>query len=316
MQLSRREILDEVLDFVGENSDSNARNTAERLINRAMQNIWSKMAWRQFQVAKPYTFSTVSGTDRYALPAHFGRITSKDGIIRNTTNGAKLYPSTLTEIQERDPALESTGSPQVYAIASTVGVSTQVAAAGEALEAVSSSASDTDILVTIVGLGSSGDYKREQYTLNGTTAVALGTWTYVMEFSKAYPASSTPATELTSSRGTITLRVESAGATRQTLLSYESAREHWELTLYPTPNVVNTISVPYLRLVTKLLYDADLAPMGWGPAIVEEMVALWRENTGEAATHANVPRPALLDLICLENSNRFGVASRTQPFRG
>jgi hypothetical protein len=316
VQLSRREILDEVLDFVGENSDSNARNTAERLINRAIWNLWTKMAWRQFQVAKPYTFSTVSGTDRYVLPAYFGRITSRDGIIRDTTNGAKLYPSNLTDIQERDPALESSGDPQVYAIANTVGVAVQVAAAGESLEVVSSNASDTDILVTIVGLGSSGDYKREQYTMNGTTAVALGTWTYVLEFSKAYPAASTPATELTSSRGTVTLRVASGGATRQTLLAYESAREHWEITLYPTPNVVHTISVPYMRLPTKLLYDADLAPMGWGAAIVEEMIAMWRENTGEVKSHATIPRPALLDLISLENSNRFGVASRTQPFRG
>lgn len=315
MQLSRRELLDEVLDFVGENADASARNTAERLLNRALQNIWMKCAWTVFQVTQPHTFPTVSGQARYALPYHFGRV--RGGFIRNITTAARLAPAILDDIDDRDPARSASGTPESYAIAGVVGVATQVAVAGEALEVVSSAAADVStVKVTLVGTGASGEFKREEFALNGTTAVAVGTWTYVLEFSKAYTAATAPTTELTSSAGTVTLRQVSDGSTRQTLLPYESSRAHYELLLWPTPNVVHTIAVPFIRRPMRMLYDSDMCPLDWGPALTEEMIAHWRENTGDVSAAAQVPRPALLDLLALENSNRFGVPARTKPFQG
>jgi len=306
-------MLDIVLDFVGENEDANARNTAERLLNIAIWNIWSKMAWQQFDMPTPYTFSTASGTASYPLPAYFGRV--KDGVIRNTTAGMKLYPTTLDRIQERDPELSQTGTPSVYAIGGTVGVDAQVVAAGEACTAVSDSASDTSVRLGMAGLDGNGRYRRNQYTLNGTTPVSVGTWTKVIEVAKAMPAGTDPATEMTSSIGTVTVAGATTG-TLVTLASYESAVERIELTLWPTPNVVNTIAVPMMRAPQKLLYDSDLTPHGWGSAILEEMDTLWKINSGDIRERSRVPGAALLDLIALENSNRFGVPARTRPFLG
>lgn len=47
---------------------------------------------------------------------------------------------------------------------------------GEAITAVSSSASDVGNVMEIVGLDTDFNYKRETFVLNGLTPVALGTW--------------------------------------------------------------------------------------------------------------------------------------------
>lgn len=317
MHYTRRELLDLLLDFVGENEDDNARNTAEKLVNIAVLNIWMKMSWRQFDMPDPYTFSTVSGTPGYALPAYFGRV--KNGIIRNTTTGARIFPISLDELQERIPesgtSLDTSGPPQVYAIGGVMGVETQVLAAGEAITVVSDDAADVNVRVQIAGLDTNGRYRRTQVTLNGTVAVALGTWKKVMEASKAIPAGTTPTTEYTSSRGNVTFTAATTGAIL-VLAPYESAIERIQLTFWPTPNIVNTMSIPILRAPMKLLYDSDLTPLFWGPALLEELNILWQINSGDRADHPTFPGPALQDLIALENSNRFGVPSRTRPYLG
>lgn len=313
MQYTRREMLDMVLDFVGENDDANARNTAEGLLNIAIWNIWTKMAWQQFAMPSPYTFSMVSGTSSYPLPSYFGRV--RNGIIRNTTTGARILPSNLDAIQERDPDLSETGTPGCYAIGGTVGVDVQVVAAGEACTSVSDSASDTTVKVGIAGLDSNSRYRRNQYTLNGTTPVSVGTWKKIIEVAKAMPAGTDPTTEMTSSVGTVTVTGATSGVL-VTLATYQSAVERIELTLWPTPNVTNAVAVPCMRMPQKLLYDADLTPLGWGSAILEEMDILWKINTGDMHARPLVAGAALQDLIALENSNRFGVPSRTRPFLG
>lgn len=318
MQYTRRELLDLVLDFVGENEDENARNTAEKLLNIAIQNIWSKMSWRQFDMPTPYTFSTASGAPSYGLPAYFGRV--KNGVIRNTTTGARIFPVSLDELQERIPeagtSLDTPGTPQVYAIGGTAGVDVQVVSAGEAVTAVSDSATDVNVRVAIAGLDSNGRYRRTQVTLNGTVAVALGTWTQILEASKALPDGTDPTTEYTSSVGNVTFTGATTGALL-TLAPYESAVERMLLTLWPTPNVINTIAIPILRAPKRLLYDSDVTPWGWGPALLETLNLLWQINSGG---RGDMPpdhmRPMLLDLVALENSNRFGVQSRTRPYLG
>jgi hypothetical protein len=313
MQYTRRELLDLVLDFAGENRDPAARNTAERLINIAIENIWSKMAWQQFQMPVPFTFMTVPGVPSYPLPVYFGRV--RGGIIRNVTNGAKIYPSTLDSIQENDPGLSMQGTPQVYAIGGTVGVDTQVVPAGEDLLVVSSSPNDLSVRVSIAGINLQQRHDRLQVLLNGTFPQQAGTWKKVIEVGKALTAGTEPTTELTSSVGIVTLSGHITGPLVY-LRPYESAIERFELTLWPTPMVACEVAVPFLRSPHKLLYDADVTPMGWGPAILEEMDALWKINTGESSQRSPFVGPALLDLIALENSNRFHIPARVRPFLG
>lgn len=318
MHYSRREMLDLVLDFVGETNDSKARALAAKLLNIAVQNIWMKMAWQQFEVTAPYTFTTITGTPSYPLPAYFGRI--RDGIIRNLTTGARLRPGTRKELEQRHPTanipgVDEPGLPGVYTVAGAVGVDTQLAAAGEVCTAVSTDALDTTVRLTIAGLDINGRFRRAQYQLNGALPVTVGTWTKVIEVSKAWPAGTDGTTPLTSSRGTVSVTAATTGELVQ-LLDYQTAIERHELTLWPTPNAAYVIAVPILRAPTKLLYDADLCPWGWGPALLEEMDELWKVNTGLLPRKSNVPGPALLDLVAQENSGRFGVPMRVQPFSG
>lgn len=285
-QETRRELVDRLLRFVGELNDPDARALAEDLCANAVFSIWLKHPFQEFVMPVDYSLATVASQATYVLPTYFGRIARKDGMVRNSTTGTPIWPITQVELERRFPELAGTqdtqtADPSHYTIAGKVGVSTQVSSAGEALEAVSSSGSDTaSVLVTIEGL-SGGEWTTTQTTLSGTTAVALGIWTYVQTFSKTYIAGTDPTTALTSSIGTVTLRVASAGATRQTLLPHESSREHYQFRLHPTPQGVQTVLIPMLRLPRRLFHDGDVIPSMWGPAVFEAMEVDYRVSRGE-----------------------------------
>ena len=73
MLFSRREIVEELLDFVGEQGDSAALLTAQRLINRSVMRIWNKHPWSMFRAQNPYTFFTVANQAAYGMPTYLGR---------------------------------------------------------------------------------------------------------------------------------------------------------------------------------------------------------------------------------------------------
>lgn len=323
MQSTRREALDELLDFVGHADDADARNTAELILNRCLQRIWMKRAWRSFLNPTPYTFVTVAATRSYALPPHFGRMSGIDGAIRNLTNGGKLFPIAKEDLDDQNPAagtvFDTTGPPKWYALAGTQPVRTQPAAAGEALEVVSDSAADAAVRVEVSGITSTGDWTRQQVTLTGLAPVAIGTWVDKLDgFSKAYPDGTDPTTELTSSEGTVTLRKVVGGTVLATLLPQESAREYQALTLDPTPDGVYTIAVPFIRGVQRMFRDADPLPANWGPALFEEMEIEWQVETGTLARSAamQLSRPCFIDLVCLENAAAAQAQRKRMPFTG
>lgn len=320
---TRRECLDQLLDFVGHIDDAGARNTAEILLNRCMERLWMKRAWRQFLNPNPYTFSTVSGTRAYALPTHFGRMSGIDGAIRNLTTGTPLFPISPEAVDEQNPAagtaFETTGPPQQYALKGTQPVAVQPAAAGEALEVLSDSAADTTVRVEVAGINGNGEWDRVQVTLTGLGAVAIGTWRHQLDgFSKAYLAGVTPTTELTSSEGTVTLRKVAGAVVLATLLPQEAAREYQVLVLDPTPDAVSLISVPFLRGLQRLFRDADTIPANWSPALFEEMEIEWQVNAGTLAraTAIQLPRPCFVDLVCLENAAAAQAIRHRRPFTG
>ena len=143
--------------------------------------------------------------------------------------------------------------------------------------------------------------------------MAIGTWKPpLVHFSKAYPAGTDPATADTSSRGTVTLRVASAGATLQVLLPEESARAFPSVVLYPKPATAGEIiGIPALRAPKRLLYDADAIPRFWSEALIEQMKAFWAVSVGSAE---DVSRPALLQLVAFDNASQR--PPRTRPFTG
>lgn len=333
MNESRRELVDRLLTFHGELNDVNARTVAEGLLNNAILQIWLMRAWRCFLVPTPYSLVTIAGTRQYVLPSYFGRIASRDGLVRNLTSGRMLAPREgddfFLDHPEAGSAVDTaTGEPSEYMIAGMAGVSTQVSAAGVALEAISDSALDVDVQVVIEGLDNNGVYLASAFTLNGTVAVALGTWKQVQNFSKSWPQSVIAPTSAqtlagavayTSSRGNVSLRLAGGAATvYQKLLPYESLREHYTLTLWRTPQAVQTIAFPIIRLPRRLVNDADPVPSMWGPSVFEELRKQWFINTGELspAQAATMPNRPLIDLVCWDNELRAGGRSHTQPFGG
>jgi hypothetical protein len=240
-------------------------------------------------------------------------------VIRNLTSGTQIIPRDRSDLEEMDPqigtSLETSGSPTSYMIAGVTPVQVQPASAGEALEWVSDSASDTTVRAYLEGLDANGVLTQSQVTLNGTTPVAAGTWGTLMAAGKSYPFGTAATTELTTSEGTVTLRKVS-GTVLQTLAPWQSAREHQTIVLYRVPDTVYTIGVPILRAPARTYRDADPLPLMWENAIFEKMVLAWRVADSNVSADGSEMWPALVDLITYDNSQTAQAFRQRQPFMG
>lgn len=330
MNESRREIVDRLLTFVGEPGDSNARVVAEQLLMHAIHAIWIRHPFRSFLMPDPYLITTAAGTRSYVLPPWFGRIASKDGRIRNLTSGELLCPLEGEELYlvhpEAGSALDTDrGDPSNFIIAGVAGVNVQLTA-NTALEAVSSSVTDVDVQAVLEGVDNNGQYNQIAVTLNGTVPVALGTWRTLQMFSKSWPQTVvaptsadplTGASPYTSSRGTIKLQNATDHVTiYQTLLPHESLREQSTIIFWKTPQAVQSIALPILRVPRRLVNDADPVPAMWGPALFEQARKEYLINNGDLslAAASQIPSPLLIDLMCWDNELRSGGRSHTVPF--
>src|SRR5262245_5411267 len=326
MQMSRRELLDDFLDFVVESGDVAARDTAERLYNRALMTIWRKHPWRQFQMPQPLVITLQQGVRSYVLPTHFGRVAG--GKIRNLSVPNDIVGVEMETVQTLHPEAgtpeEDPGKPDVFSVGGTCGV--ELLLVQPALLQVSSDlgGDGSVIMVSVEGYDSDERWRRQTASLQGLAAVTFPLPLVPWTFSKSYKATTAPPYELTSSTGTVTLSTQPdatypSGQVVQRLLPYESAVEHQILTFYPVPDSSgDTIVVPYLRRPIRELNDSDVVPMDWTEALFEEMVIQWRINQGEMTSDTAVmaSRPKFLDLLAFENANRFGYPSRTRPFIG
>lgn len=341
MQESRRELVDRLLTFMGELSDSGARVVAEQLLTHAIHSIWIKHPFRSFLMPDPYLLTTVAGTRSYSLPPWFGRVANRDGVIQNLTLGRSITPIEGEDLYSADASAGSvldtqTAPPTRYMIRGMCGFNVQVPPAGVLLEAVSDNAADTDVQVVVDGIDANGQFSQVAATLNGTVAVAVGSvaWTKGQNFSKSWPQTTGAPTSAqtlsgalgyTSSRGTVKLRNATDHTTvYQTLLPHESLREQWTLTFYRTPDGVYSIAIPTLRLPRRLLNDADPIPTMWGPAIFVEARRQYQINTGELSPAAfgtswassQGMSPELIDLIAWDNEQRAGGRSYSEAFGG
>lgn len=309
MQRNRKEAIDEFLGFVGEIGDERARDLAERLLQRIVEHIWLQHPWLDFQSPAPLEVTLTVAQSRYSLPASFGRLADNVASIRNTTTNSWITLRDVNEFQSFDPI--QTGAPTDFTLAGISGVSAQPAPAGEALEVLSDDANDVDVTFTLEGDDATGQAKRMRVTLTGTSPVALGTWTYLDTAGKSL--TTTPATEFTTSRGTVTLRVVSDSRVLERWSAEDSATEHRVLSLWPIPTSADTIAIPFMRRVRRLMYDSDPLPGDWWPAVFRGMVLNWRDNTGELQAGPAM-WPELVHLIELDN--RLRAPKRTRPWGG
>lgn len=320
MQRTRRELLDEFLRHVSDVGDVTSRDVAEDYLNRAIATIWKAHAFRDHVLPDPVQVTTVASQRTYALPAYFGRVAPWARTLRNMTTAATITVRNREALERDYPdlgtTLEAAATPRFAFIGGVLGARVQPAAAGDALEVLSDSASDTAVRVLVEGVNSAGEWDETQVTLSGTSPVALGTWKApLIRFAKAYPAGTAAPTEGTSSVGTVTLRVVGPGATLQVLLPEESAREFPSLTLYPKPQTAGEIiAIPTVRAPKRLLYDADVLPRHWDDAVLEEMSALWKEHGGVIASAADLKKPQLLRLIAFDNTAQAPDPIVKRPF--
>jgi hypothetical protein len=299
MQTSRAELLADLLGFMGELDDADARNIAEAMVARVMQTIYLEKTWNELVSPDPWQITTVANQRTYVLPDHFGRPTP-GAVMRNLTTGGKLRLIDRNSIEDAHPemgvtGLDTTEEPCFFFVGGTQPVATQPAAAGDALEIVSDSIADTTVKVTVVGEDANGIERRKFVTVTGIGAVAVGTFRKISAFGKAYPDGVTPTTEGTSSEGSITLRKVAGAVELETLQSDESSKERLALTLYPTPDAVYTLALPFIRAPRRLVYDSDTLPRFWGPAVYEEARLEWDLNQGNLSLSAFMaaPRPRL-----------------------
>jgi len=329
--MSRRELLDDFLNFVTEPGDATSRDIAERLYNRALMTLWRKHPWRQFRMPTPIQITLQAGQRSYVLPDYFGRVAG--GRIRNISVPCDIVGMEPEMLQTLHPEAgtteETAGSPDLYTVSGTCGVEA-ILPAPRLLDVSSTSGLEGTVVTwTVEGFDANRRWRRATGSTNGPIAVtvtddggvplALIPWT----FSKSYKAGNTPTTDLTSSQGTIVLNTHFTGLDDVIVLAqlppYQSAAEHQVITFYPVPDSSgDTVVVPYLRRPVRELNDGDVVPMDWTEALMEEMVLQWRVNTGElsADSASNAARPKFLDLLAWETGNRFGYPSRTRPFIG
>jgi hypothetical protein len=320
MQISRREAIEELLDFMGEKGDSDARASAERMLIRVLQTIWLKHTWGDHVSPDPWQITTIANQRSYALPDHFGRPVAS-GVMRNLTTGDTVQLITKNDLEDQHPeagtTFETADEPSSFFIGGTQPVGTQPASTGDALLVVSDSAADTTIKVTVIGEDATGIERRTVVTLTGLAQVAVGNFRKITTFGKAYPAAQEPTTAETSSEGTVTLFKAVRGDVLESLLPDESSRERLVLTLFPKPDGVYSLALPFIRAPRRPIYDSDTLPRFWHPAVFEEARLEWALNMGEInlASFTTAPRPRLKELIEFDNALTYG-AMRTEPFQG
>jgi hypothetical protein len=318
MQQSRREILDELLDWMGELDDPDARNTAERLLVRVLQTIWLKHTWSDHVSPDPWQITTVADQRTYVLPDHFGRPTPS-AVLRNLTTGEDLRIVTKNDLEAVHPeagtTLETAAQPDSAFIGGTQPVHTQPSSSGDALEVVSDDVDDTTIKVTVIGEDANGIERRRVVTLTGTAPVAVGTYRKITTFGKAYPESQDPTTEGTSSEGNVTLRKVTGAVELETLQADESSRERLTITLHPKPDAVYVLALPFIRAPRRPIYDSDTLPRFWGPAIFEEARLEWAVDQGDLTYAAllQAPRPRFKELVEFDNALTYA-GMRNTPF--
>lgn len=193
-----------------------------------------------------FLLPSVASQAQYALGATVARVRD---IFDGTTNQRKLIERSLQWVRTVDPRLASTGVPEAWVPLSFQQVQVQPAAA-TALWAISTSAGDTSQTVSIETARTGGYRRQESATLNGLTAVQLGTLTDHVEVEKFYLSAA--------AAGTVTLMTAAAaGTTLATIpIGQISGRYFW-IQLWPTPSAVWTFTVDVTRNIFDLVNAND-----------------------------------------------------------
>lgn len=205
------------------------------------------------------TFPSVASQARYGLPPAIARIKA----ITDRTTMLRLTQRALSDIRGEDPGLVQTGPSDSYINHGWQQVQTQPSAA-TGLWIVSSSASDTTQSVKVESVRTGGYAFSGAATLNGTTRVAVGSFTDHLEVDKFYLSAV--------GVGTVSLYDAAAAGNELARIAIGATYARYlAIQLYPTPASAITYYVDYVRNIPDMANATDepLIPEDFHWVIVE-----------------------------------------------
>jgi len=270
---------------------TNIDGIIRRWLDRGQKVVASKhrFSWlRQYK----WTLATVASQEFYALSPLVD--TSKLIIIYNPTDQTFISGMTEMEFRRYEPG-PSTGSPYLYRLVGFSPVLTQPTTAS-VLDLVSTSASDTAVIVTVQGLDSAGILFTEEVTTNGLTVVSTSTSvSKVLSLSKA-----------TTSIGTISV---SAGATVLVKIApRDRSVQHPIIALFNIPDAVDSLCYDFTMKLPTLSDDHDISLIPEQYHDVPELYAKW-----QCFKHLN--NPTMTQAVAMEFAARVNdmIADDYQP---
>lgn len=238
--LSFREIYTQVGRFVQDTSSGRATKIKDRINARyriaANRHNWSELDRRA-------TVTLTAGADTVTMPKDVDLIYL---ILQNATPQVLANESRVNMYRRHGTTITQQDKPLEYADAGTTGARNQPTSAS-VITVVSSSASDTSIIVRVQGFVS-GELLTEAITLTGTTPVAgTNTFTEIVRVSKD-----------DATVGVITFTSNAAAVTNATLGPREFTAVYRKIQLYRVPNAADTITILYKMRVPRLVNDEDV----------------------------------------------------------
>lgn len=204
-----------------------------------------------------FTFDTVASTRTYILPK---RVMYPLYDLRQKESDVQLRQMVANDFGKFFPDDDDSGDPEWYYLEEAVGVNNQPASTGEQVYCVSSSASDTSVVV-IQGYDTSNNYIVDEVTLSGTTAVASSsTFKFISSISKIVTT------------GTITFRNSGSTTTYLTLSPKEYIRRSIMIGLHPIPDSAITIYGKGWEKIPALVNEYDV-PVGLDTMHINAIIA-------------------------------------------
>jgi hypothetical protein len=243
------ELQNAVLEACGHTTAASSvpRTRIKRHINSWHREILTRPGHSRLLRDSEYTFDTVAAQHTYGLGIPMGRLLG----VHERTNESVLQPQTVGWLRANDPGLSATGDPaSVYVPRGWFPVQAHPATADD-VWAKSSNAADTTQVVDWEFTLATMQRVSGNTTLNGTTAVQLGTATNIVEIVKL--------SMRTAAAGTVTVhQTTGTGTTLLTLPIGQQYGRFLHLQLWPTPAAVTTYRLDCTREIEDMVQDTDI----------------------------------------------------------
>lgn len=243
------ELQNAVLEACGHTTAASSaqRTRVKRHLNSWMREILTRPGHSRLLRDSEYTFASVSGQHTYGLGIPMGRLLG----IHERTNESLLALQTLAWLRANDPGLSANGDPaSAYILRGWFPVQVHPASALD-VWAKSSSAADTTQVIDWEFTLATMQRVSGNTTLNGTTAVQLGTATNIVEIVKL--------SMRTVAAGTVTVHEDTGtGATLLTLPIGQLYGRFLHVQLWPTPAAAVPYRLDCTREIEDMVQDTDI----------------------------------------------------------